>query len=94
MTKSARELLSPRLKALALWRSLSSEHVNYSSIGGHAGDDGDTASDIDGYKEGYFTPALDTSKHSHLHLEELEIVVSEDVPPLTVSTGLRYSSFS
>lgn len=66
-------------------RSLSSEHVDYSSS--YDGDDGGATSDIDAYEESYFTPAPNMSKYSHLRPEELETVVPKSVPLAATSTG-------
>lgn len=60
-----------------VYPSLSLEHVNYSGTSGHVSDDGGPASDIDAYKESYFTLASDTTKHSHLRPEELGVTASK-----------------
>lgn len=56
-------------------------------MSGHVGDDVSVASDIDAYKESYFTHTPDTSKHNHLHPKELKTVVPKGVPPPTISVG-------
>lgn len=43
---------------------------------------------MDAYEESYFTPAPDTSKHSHLCLEELEITIPDNLSPPSTSTSL------
>lgn len=67
---------------------LSSEHVDYSDTSNHGDGDGSVASNMDAYEENYFALAPNTSKHSHLHREEFETIIPENISPSATSTGL------